>query len=56
MTWLIHTSSQPSLDAAGKNGIARRRTYNRLLRAYVLIDLKIGKHTHQVPHYSVDVL
>lgn len=26
MTWLIHNSSQPSLDAAGKNGIARRRT------------------------------
>jgi len=26
MTWLIHTSSQPSSDEAGKNGIARRRT------------------------------
>ena len=33
MTWLIHTSSQPSSDEAGKNGIARRRTRKTIIQS-----------------------
>jgi len=50
MTWLIHTSSQPSSDEAGKNGIARRRTFDpqmlewtetRIERLYADFDLQL---------------